>query len=150
MIKLIKSRLFAFVLGALIFGSIGVVSAYTIFANDIGYTPSDSTWKVDNVKDAIDELYTEANNNLSVRFGIYNNSTLSMFYVMDFKKYENFEVSEMDCANSGSGHFQISNANWTSTIDGELNKKYKTADFSQLNLYSNGNYYCVATIVFYK
>ena len=52
-----KSNIFAFILGALIFGSIGVVSAYTIFANDIGYTPKDTTWEVDNVKDAIDELY---------------------------------------------------------------------------------------------
>lgn len=60
--KIFKSRVFAFVLGALLFGSIGVVSAYTILANDIGYTPSNTTWEVDNVKDAIDDLYTKANN----------------------------------------------------------------------------------------
>ena len=65
--KVFKSRIFAFVLGAILFGSIGVVSAYTIFANDIGYTPKDSTWKksngedITNVKDAIDELYSKAN-----------------------------------------------------------------------------------------
>ena len=58
-----KSNIFAFIIGALIFGSIGVVSAYTIFANDIGYTPSDTTWDVDNVKDAIDDLYIKMINN---------------------------------------------------------------------------------------
>ena len=63
--KVFKSRIFAFVLGSLIFGSIGVVSAYTIFANDIGYTPKDTTWEVDNVKDAIDDLYTKSKNKVS-------------------------------------------------------------------------------------
>lgn len=52
-----KSNIFAFVLGAIIFGGIVGVSAYTILANDIGYTPKDTTWEVDNVKDAIDDLY---------------------------------------------------------------------------------------------
>ena len=51
-----KSNIFSFLLGAVIFGSIGV-AASTIFANDIGYTPKDTTWEVDNVKDAIDDLY---------------------------------------------------------------------------------------------
>ena len=66
--KAFKSRIFAFVLGAIIFSGITAVSAYTILANDIGYTPKDSTWKksngedITNVKDAIDELYTKANN----------------------------------------------------------------------------------------
>ena len=66
--KVFKSRIFAFVLGAIIFSGITAVSAYTIFANDIGYTPKDSTWKksngedITNVKDAIDELYSKAIN----------------------------------------------------------------------------------------
>ena len=57
--KIFKSRVFAFILGAILFGSIGVVSAYTILANDIGYTPSNTTWEVSNVKDAIDDLYSK-------------------------------------------------------------------------------------------
>ena len=64
--KIFKSRIFAFILGAILFGGIGVVSAYTILANDIGYTPKDTTWKksngedITNVKDAIDELYIKS------------------------------------------------------------------------------------------
>ena len=66
--KIIKNPIFTFILGSLIFGGIVGVSAYTIFANDIGYTPKDSTWKksdgtnIENVGDAIDELYSKANN----------------------------------------------------------------------------------------
>ena len=69
--KIIKNPIFTFILGSLIFGGIVGVSAYTIFANDIGYTPKDSTWKksngedITNVSDAIDELYTKINDNAS-------------------------------------------------------------------------------------
>ena len=59
-----KSNIFAFILGAIIFGGIGVVSAaYTIYANNIEFTPSNSSWKkangdnITNVKDAIDDMY---------------------------------------------------------------------------------------------
>lgn len=55
-----KSNIFSFILGSIIFGGIGVVSAHTIFATDIGYTSKSSTWKVDNVKDAIDDLYEKS------------------------------------------------------------------------------------------
>ena len=66
--KVLKSRIFFLILGAVIFGGIVGVSAYSILASDIGYTPSDSTWKktngenITNVKDAIDELYLKSNN----------------------------------------------------------------------------------------
>ena len=58
--KIIKSRVFAFILGAITFGSIGVVAA-TYNAKQISYTPKDTSWKVNNVRDAIDELYNKAN-----------------------------------------------------------------------------------------
>ena len=58
--KFLKSKLFVFVLGAIIFGGTGTVLAYTYAANQISYTPKDTSWKVDNVKDAIDDLYVKA------------------------------------------------------------------------------------------
>ena len=67
-----KINIFSFILGAIIFGGIVGVSAYTIFANDVGYTPTDENWKkadgsnITNVKEAIDELYTRTNNNKSI------------------------------------------------------------------------------------
>ena len=65
--KFLTSRIFAFILGAVIFGGITAVSAYTLFASQIKYTPSDNTWKkangedIINVSDAVDELYIKAN-----------------------------------------------------------------------------------------
>ena len=51
-----KSNIFSFIVGAILFGCIGTVAAYNMLAKDIKYTPSDTTWNVDNVEDAIDEL----------------------------------------------------------------------------------------------
>ena len=61
--KFLKSRIFAFLLGAILFTTLTSVAAYTLIANDVGYTPKDSTWKkfndedITNVKDALDELH---------------------------------------------------------------------------------------------
>ncbi len=58
--KVLKSRIFSFILGAVIFGGIVGVSAYSILASDIEYTPQDATWEVDNVSDALNELYIKS------------------------------------------------------------------------------------------
>ena len=58
--KIIKINLkimIAFVIGGIVFGSVGVVSAYTLLSNHIEYQPADSAWKVNNVEDALDSLY---------------------------------------------------------------------------------------------
>lgn len=61
--RIIKNPIFTFILGIILTSSITVV-AYTTLAKDIGYTPKDNTWEVDNVKDAIDQLYTKANDKI--------------------------------------------------------------------------------------
>lgn len=71
-----RSNIFSFLLGALIFTGITSVAAYSIFANDIGYTPKDTTWKksngedITNVEDAINELYTKSNKEILNKFTI--------------------------------------------------------------------------------
>ena len=61
--KVLKNPILTFILGSLIFGCIGIVSAFSLFAQDVGFTPHDTSWKKDdgsditNVKEAIDELY---------------------------------------------------------------------------------------------
>ena len=64
--KIFKSRLFAFILGAIIFSGITVVASQ-LFASSVTYSPSDDTFKksngedIETVADAIDELYIIAN-----------------------------------------------------------------------------------------
>ena len=54
--KFLKSRTFSFLLGAIIFGFIGAASAANFFASSIPFTPTDTSWTVDNVSDALDDL----------------------------------------------------------------------------------------------
>ena len=70
--RLLKSRIFAFLLGALIFSGLTAVSAYSLFANQVGFTPTDTTWKkengdnITNIEEALNELYSLGNRSLSL------------------------------------------------------------------------------------
>ena len=57
-----KRKVFCFILGAIIFGSISTTLAFSYFADDSEYIPSDNTWPVDNVNDALNYLHTIAGN----------------------------------------------------------------------------------------
>lgn len=59
--RVIRSRIVAFIIGALLFSGVSVYATYSILANDIGYTPSNDSWNVDNVQDAINYLYDKTN-----------------------------------------------------------------------------------------
>jgi hypothetical protein len=66
--NILKSRLFIFILGGIIFGSITGVVAYTINASNVEYKPSwtkENGESINNVKEAIDELYNKTNNNIT-------------------------------------------------------------------------------------
>ena len=106
--KIIKNPIFTFVLCALIFGGIVGVSAYTIFANDIGYTPKDITWKksngedITNVKDAIDELYNKSSD---------YNLKLSGLEELNLDNITLVENKEIKLLNSQSGTVTYDNLN---------------------------------------
>ena len=57
--KLISSRLFYFILGVVISCGITTAFAYSFFADDVNFTPTDTSWDVDNVQKALDELYKD-------------------------------------------------------------------------------------------
>ena len=58
--KLFNNSLFMFILGALIFGSIGTILALDIIASEIEYLPKYNTWNVSNLQGAINDLYDMA------------------------------------------------------------------------------------------
>ena len=55
--KITKSDIFFFTLGALVFSSISVVFAYSINATNVGITPTETSWQVDNVYDALEYIH---------------------------------------------------------------------------------------------
>ena len=78
-----KSKIFYFILGALII-NISVVFAYTYVATDVGFTPTDESWNVKNVSAALNSLrnehifehFSESFLNGSM-YGIYESKNLS-------------------------------------------------------------------------
>lgn len=70
-----KKYIIGFVIGSLLFGGIGIVSAYTLLAKDISYTPSwnkENGESINNVKDAIDELYDKSNKEFTTGLAFMN------------------------------------------------------------------------------
>ncbi|MBR1416362.1 MAG: hypothetical protein IJ572_00900 [Bacilli bacterium] len=59
--KLFKSRFLFLILGIVIVSGISSVFAYSLLAQDVGFTPKDTTWEVDNTKEALDDLRDEFN-----------------------------------------------------------------------------------------
>ena len=54
--KKINSNILSFILGAIIFSG-ATVLAFSLTANTILYAPSNSTWQVNNVEEALNSLY---------------------------------------------------------------------------------------------
>lgn len=59
--RLKHNTLFGIIIGGIMFGS--VVYAASYLASDISYQPTDSSWEVSNVNEALDSLYDIINNN---------------------------------------------------------------------------------------
>jgi len=119
--KFIKNNIVGFILGAVIFTGITSVAAYTIFANDIGYTPKDTTWKksngedITNVEDAIDDLYSKMNGDKNIKLLNFNNEYVYSSYNVSPSVFDN------TAGNSGWHHSKSSiNYNFTSNTNFEI------------------------------
>ena len=156
--KIFKSRIFTFILGAILFGGIGVVSAYTIFANDIGYTPKDTIWKVDNVKDAIDDLYSKADNSTQeIIFCAHtwgNNVKGGSNIAFANYNYRKFKIKSFNYLANSNAEFYFTDSNYN-TIPAEINKEYSLNESNISYLYIteqvNASYgYSCITLEFYN
>ena len=99
--RIIKNPIFMFILGAVIFGGIGVVYAYVATASDVSYSPSDTSWNVSNVKTALDDLYTKSNTWLDPSY--IDMATISGIYEerYDSSDHEYYSVGSMIASSKG-------------------------------------------------
>lgn len=54
-------KIIIFVLGVISGTCISVYAAYNYYAKDISFTPKNENWQVDNIEDAINDLYSSQN-----------------------------------------------------------------------------------------
>ena len=177
--KILKSRIFTFILGAIIFGFIGAVSAYSMFANDIEYTPKDTTWKkangesINNVKDALDELRSNTTNELLNKYTVAmrvqsqsNTRTAVANYIFLNTSAMNYKYFKITSINTQGDYTSLCYAKgWSGvqskSIDLELNTEYEINSqtdgykFSEFNLYTrstedNKQSKCYATLELYN
>ena len=59
--KIKSNSLFTFILGGLIFGCIGIYGSNVYESDTIEYSPTDESWSVSNVNEAINSLYSMKN-----------------------------------------------------------------------------------------
>lgn len=81
-----KKILLGFVLGIISMLGIGVV-AYNMKASEIGYSPKDSSWKVDNVQDAINDLYEGNGSNNNYACEVIKNFSWTYSYKNEGQKF---------------------------------------------------------------
>ena len=63
--KILKSKVFIFVVTAITFSSISVYAAGRYYATRVVYEPSNPNFNVDNMSDALDQLYTTQNSTVN-------------------------------------------------------------------------------------
>ena len=125
--RVIKNNIFGFIVGAVIFTSIGVIAATAINARNIEYRDT-------NVESAIDDLYQSSDkySSLTIPFIVRSYSTKTGGMVFRFAdiidKYAYFEVST-PTTNSYVSSCQLRASYQQSNIDLTPNTKYNTSDF---------------------
>lgn len=99
--RFLKSQLFAFILGAVIFSSFTAYAAIAIYAYNINYESSDETWNVNNVEEALDDLYSKAR---TCSFGEWNNGDITIYTAADdFIYYYEDDMKIPVCASDLDG-----------------------------------------------
>ena len=121
--KLFKSRIFSFILGAIIFSGITSVAAYSLFAESVGYTPALTSWKksngedITNVKEALDELFLKYHNdNKYIDLSLFKNNKMAATYMVVPTDYDSYDGTWYHSSSSITYNFS-SNSNFEVSVD---------------------------------
>lgn len=122
--KVFKNPIFMFILGGLCFGSL-TVFALSVNSNEVLFTPSNENWAVDNVEDAINDLY---NKKWSIELIGQDNydSTHSYAYqhTYDLTSYSNYESFTEDNFILSFTSFGVIKSGSTTSNQGGIIKSY--------------------------
>lgn len=154
--KVINTKPFYFILGALIFGTIGVSAATYFPSNDVIYDNTESGLTSTNVQGAIDELYDVCKTSTSISIG---NQTINIVTSGDGLYFDEYEGRYMYKGANPNNYLKFNNELWRiisiepdKTIKIILNDRMGTRAFDSstnnnwtrpatLNTYLNSTYY---------
>ena len=149
-----KKYIIGFLVGAIVFGSIGVTATVLYNSSEIGFTPSDSSWNVNNVEDAINSLYnTPKGNTITVSVDTPGSNTI----IYDFQP-KSLTINCSGVSNvayssimnwdeeNGYTYRTLDQGAWGST--GYINVNDKTVTFTQpYNIGKSGRSKCKIAVV---
>ena len=125
--KLFKNKLFFFILLTLIIFGTGVALAYSYLADEVGFTPKDSNWHVDNVDAALDSFTDRCGYDFTCSY--YKNQVI---YSGDYTGLEDSVTIQCD----GTYKLEVWGAQGATVLDGD-------------DVYSGGyGGYSVGTVMF--
>lgn len=88
--KFIKNNIkviIAVIISGVVFTTVGVYAASQILAKDISFTPKNENWEVDNLEDAINDLYNNSDSNIKINVThIYTELKQSVNYTHTFEE----------------------------------------------------------------
>ena len=92
--KVLKSRIFIFVLGFTLATTIGVVAA-NLSASNISFEPDDENWNVETVQAALNDLYTEKQSTRLIKLSetTVRSNAAHTYNVSNIDGYQNFTAS---------------------------------------------------------
>ena len=154
--KVIFSRLFFFILGAILFSGITVL-AYKVNSDQVSYTPNNSNWQVDNVESAINDLYSSVKrkqNFLLCANTWTNNGKGGASINLNNFDYRYIELNNLGYKEGSTATVYFTDAEYN-PVETELNKEYDRNNSNIAHLYiteqinSSYGYACV-NVKFYN
>ncbi len=95
--KMLSNRLFIFIISGVFFASVTLYAANIYYANEIKYTPTDLSWNVTDVNEALNDLYNKYNNNRInipiISLQAVNGSKCYLVFDITNKKKLSFDLS---------------------------------------------------------
>lgn len=132
--KTLKAVIIAVVITVIITGGIGV-TAMQFFADKIMFTPSDSEWEVNNVADAIDDLYVKKEK-IEIRVCAHTwkeNTKGGGATVLNTYNYKYLKLKDFEYENNSQADIYFTDGQYN-IIAAEIDKEYdlETSDISYL------------------
>ena len=141
--KIKSNSLFTFLIGAILFGGIGIYGTNAYKSNTIEYSPTDSSWGVNNVSDALNSLYDITTNATTIFTSIeFQSGNYLLIKVADFKRLSfvknNSGTLNVYYLNESKQQLKAENWNNAQTYDIDLSgTTYLKLDYGYLPTFSN-------------
>jgi len=124
--KIFISKLFYFILGIIISSGITVYAATTLLSKDIGFVPDNSSWEVNNVQDALNDLYSSVEEPKEISLCAHSwtaNGKAGAAIDLDYYDYRYLKLKNFGYQSGSNATVYFTDESYN-TVETELDKEY--------------------------